>query len=230
MGVCLVKKLERIRIILFGLKYSFLLVLEVDFFDAIRDAGEDFVGNRLENVAQDRIGQMFTEDLYRITLMDIRNVCHVNHRHIHADITYVWCLLSIYQTIAGTTTEVAVQAIGITDRDSSDDAVASQNTFAAVAHRFVLGDVAQLENGGFEGGDGVQGRSGGARVITIEAKTEAAHVELALREVFNGSAVVHVAQNLVGEGGLQLLAGHIELLELHSRETVEVITVGAHKM
>ena len=159
MGVCLGKKLERIRIILFGLKYSFLLVLEIDLLDAIRDAGEDFVGNRLENIGKDRGGQMLTEDLYRIALMDIRNICHINHRHIHADITYVGCLLTIYQTIAGTTTEVAVQTVGITDRDGSDDAVASQNTFAAVAYRFVLGDVAQLENGGLEGGDGVQSRN-----------------------------------------------------------------------
>ena len=48
--------------------------------------------------------------------------------------------------------------------------------------------------------------------------------------MLDGSTIIHVADNLMGEGSLQTAAGLVELLELHGGEVVEVITVGTDEM
>ena len=96
---------------------------------------------------------MLAKDFDAVTLMNIRNVRHVDHCHIHADIANIGCLLAIDQTVACATTQMAVQTIGITDRNGSNEAVTRKNALATVAHRFVLGDGTELEYRGLEGGD-----------------------------------------------------------------------------
>ena len=116
----------------------FPLVLEIDLFNTGGDAGEHFVGNGLEHVAQNRGRQMLAKDFDRVALMDVGNVSHVNHRYIHADITHIGCLLAINQAVASTTTQMAVQAVGIANRDGGNQTVARKDALAAVAHRFVV--------------------------------------------------------------------------------------------
>ena len=53
-----------------------------------------------------------------------------------------------------------------------------------------------------------------ARVDTIQAKTQTAHIQLAIGEVLDTSRVVDMAQNLMRESGLKLLAALVELEEL----------------
>ena len=93
---------------------------------------------------------MLTENLHLVTFMNVGNVRHVNHGNIHADIAHVWCLLTIYQTIAGTTSQMAVQSISIADRYGSNETVARQDTLTTIAHRFLLRYISQLKDGGLE--------------------------------------------------------------------------------
>ena len=67
-------------------------------------------------------------------------------------------------------------------------------------------------------------------VHPIETDAEAAHIHLPLGEVLDAGRVVHVAQDLVAEGGLQATATLVEQGKLAGREVVEVIAVGAHEM
>ena len=71
-----------------------LLILEIDTLDTIGDACEHLVGDGAEDVAEDGDGQVLSEDLHLIALLtwDIR---HVDHRHIHADVTYILGTLRI---------------------------------------------------------------------------------------------------------------------------------------
>ena len=48
--------------------------------------------------------------------------------------------------------------------------------------------------------------------------------------MLDGGTIVHVAQNLVREDALQLLAGLVKFLKLHGREVVKVVTVRAYEM
>ena len=97
---------------------------------------------------------MVAKNLDHITLVDIRNIRHIYHRHVHTDIANVRCFLSVHQTITGPTSQMAVQSVGIANRNGGYHAVTRQYSLATVADRFFLGDVAKLKNGGLEGGDG----------------------------------------------------------------------------
>ena len=126
-------------------------ILEVDFLDAGADAGEDFVGNGVEDIGEDGDGQVVAKDLDHVALVDIRNVGDVYHGDIHTDVAHVRSLTAIDETVAGTTTQMAVQAVGIADGDGGNQTVARQYTLAAVAYGFVLGHTAQLKDSGLEG-------------------------------------------------------------------------------
>ena len=76
----------------------------------------------------------------------------------------------------------------------------------------------------------MQGCGSGTGIVTIKTETESTHIELTFGEMLDSSTVVHVAQDLVLKGCLEFLAGYVELLELHSREIVEVVAVGTHEM
>ena len=124
---------------------------------------------------------------------------------------------------------MTVQSVGIANRDGSDDGVTRQDSLETIAYGLFLRHMAQLEDGGLECRHGAE-HTVVTRIHPIEAEAQTTHVKLAFREMLDGGRIIHVAQNLVREGCLQLSAGHIELLELKGREVVEVITVGANEM
>ena len=74
---------------------TFSLVLEVHLFNTVRDTGKHFVGDGLEHIAQYRGWQMLAKDFDGIALVNVRNIRHVDHCHIHADVAHVRCLLTI---------------------------------------------------------------------------------------------------------------------------------------
>ena len=86
-----------------------------------------------------------------------------------------------------------------------------------------------LQNGGLQRRDGIQDTIV-TGVNAIETEAETTHVELSLGEVLDTSRIVDMAQDLMGEGRLQLAAASLEECELLSREAIKVITVGTHEM
>ena len=78
--------------------------------------------------------------------------------------------------------------------------------------------MAKLEDGGLQRRDIVEDVVR-ARIDTIEANAETAHVELAVAEMVDARGVVDMTDDMVGEGGLQLAAAHIKLLKLLGRHT-----------
>ena len=67
-------------------------------------------------------------------------------------------------------------------------------------------------------------------IDTIETNAQTTHIHLSLREMLDTCGVVHVAQDMMRESRLQLLARLIEESKLTGRELVEVIAVGTHEM
>ena len=93
--------------ILFYLFTLFLLILEIDFLDATADTGQYLIGNRVKDIGENGDRQVLTKDFHTIALM-ARYVGNINHGNVHADIAYVWCFLSVYQTVAGAASQMAV--------------------------------------------------------------------------------------------------------------------------
>lgn len=91
------------------------LSLEINPFHTGADAGENFVWDCSQKIAQHGYRKVLSEDFHRISFLAV-NVCNVNHTDIHTDIAHVRCFLSVYQTISVSATQFAVQSVGITDR------------------------------------------------------------------------------------------------------------------
>ena len=60
---------------------------------------------------------MITEYLNFISFLTIY-IRHIYHTHIHTDISHIRSFLSVHQTIGMTIAQMAVQTIGIPNRDS----------------------------------------------------------------------------------------------------------------
>ena len=155
---------------------------------------------------------MLAEDFHLVTLLTV-DTRDIDHRHVHTDIPYVLRLLTVDETIAVTVAEMTVQTVGIADRNGCNHGVVLYLSLTTVSHRLTGRYTAQLQDGG------LQRRHGGkdtviAGIDTIEADAQTTHVHLALREVLDAGGVVHVSQDLMAEGGLQLLAARLGLREL----------------
>ena len=188
------------------------LILEINAFYTVADAGEDLIGDGFEHIAEHGNGQVLAKDLYLIALLT-GDVGDINQSHVHTDITHILGLLTVDEAVAVAIAQTTVQAIGIANRYGSDDRIASQLALATVTHGFALGYLVHLQNGGLEGADGME-NAVVARIDTIQAETQTAHIQLAIGEVLDTSRVVDMAQNLVREGGLKFLTAHLETLEL----------------
>ena len=79
------------------------LILEIDALDAVGNTCEDLVWDGIQGIAEDGDRQVLTKDFHLIAL-HTGNIRHVDHRHIHADVTHVLRLLTVHQTIAVTIT------------------------------------------------------------------------------------------------------------------------------
>ena len=206
----------------------FYLVLEINAFDAVADARKHLVRDGVEHIAKHSDGQMLAKNLNLIALLT-RDIGDINQRYIHTDITYVLGLLTIDEAIAMAIAQVTIQTIGIANRYGGDDGIAIELALATIAHGLALRHSAHLENGGLKRRNGVENAIV-AWINAIEAKAQTTHIHLAIGEVLDASRVVHVAQNLMREGGLKLLTASLETLELEAREVVEIVAIGAYEV
>ena len=164
---------------------------------------------------------MLAENLDAVALLT-RNVCDINHGDIHTDIADIRCFLTINKTIAGATSQMARESIGIANRNGSNHGIAFQHALATIAHRFFLGHMAQLQNSGLERGNGLEiaggtsltGQTGIHRIITIETQSKTAHIQMALWEMHDTCRITDMAQYLMAKRSLELGASLIELTEL----------------
>ena len=112
-------------------------------------------------------------------------------------------------------TQTAVQSVSIADRDGCDDAVSVEDGLAAVAHTVACLHVVHLQNGGLQGAHAVDGLVV-ARIDAVESESQAAHIQLTFREVLDTCRIADMAQYLMVEGCLQLLAALVEEFKLMS--------------
>ena len=188
------------------------LILEINAFYAVADAGEDLVGDGVENIAKHRHRQVLAEDLYLIALLT-RDIGDINQSYVHTDITNVFGLLTVYQAVAVAIAQVTVQTIGIANRNGGNDRIAIELALATVTNGLGLRHLAHLQDGGLQRADGME-NAVIARIDTIQTETQTAHIQLAIGEVLDAGRVVDMAQNLMREGGLKFLTAHLETLEL----------------
>ena len=111
--------------------------MEINFFNSIAYPREHLIGYCVEYIAQYCYRQMLAEDLYRIAFLAV-DVSDVNHCHIHADIAHGWRFLASDETIGVASSEVSVEAVGISYRYGGDDAVACEYALAAISHGFLF--------------------------------------------------------------------------------------------
>ena len=71
------------------------LVLEIDSLHASADSGQNLVGDGVEGIAEDGHRKVVAEDLNTVAFFTV-NASDVDHRYVHADITDVFCLLTVY--------------------------------------------------------------------------------------------------------------------------------------
>jgi len=104
-----------------GEKHS--LVVVVYATDAGADGGEDFVGDGAELVGEDGDGEVVAEDFYAVAFMTV-DIRDVYHGYVHADVAYVWRLLSVDETVGVSVAQTPVEPVGIAYGDGCDAAVA----------------------------------------------------------------------------------------------------------
>ena len=103
--------------------------------------------------------------------------------------------------MAAAVAKPAVQAVGIPDGNGCNACVVLQSLTTAIANGLVGLDVSDLQYGGFQCRHVVH-ELVGSRVDAIEPEPEAAHVQMILREMFDGSRIANVPQDFVAESGL----------------------------
>lgn len=204
------------------------LLLYIDLLYAAADGSENLVRNGVEGVGEDCYREVCAEDFYAVAFLAV-DVGNIYHRYVHADIANVWRFLAVYETVAVATTEVAVESVGITDRNGCYARVSFQNAALAVANGVFLADITDLENCGHQRRDIVY--DGVVAIVhAIESDAETAHIHLAVMEMENACGVVDVAKNLVREGTLENVAAMLELAELIGREVIEAVFVSTYEM
>jgi len=200
----------------------------IDALHAVADARKHLVGDGVELVGEHGDGQMVAEDLHTVSLAT-GDVGHIDHADVHADVAHIVGALPIDEAVAVAVAQMAVETVGIAYRDSSNDAIAIDERMAAVADTRTGRHMAKLEDGGLQRRDIVEDVVR-ARIDTIEANAETAHVELAVAEMVDARGVVDMTDDMVGEGGLQLAAAHIKLLKLLAGEIVKLVGIGTDKV
>lgn len=146
-----------------------LLILEINALYSVADACKHLVRDGVEDIRQYGDGKVVAEYLNAVTLVAVYSR-DVYHGHVHTDIAYILCLLSVDKTEGMTVAQTAVQAIGIADRDGSDDAVLVQNRLAAITHALTSLDVVHLQDGGLQRAHAVDSLIV-ARVDAIESQS-----------------------------------------------------------
>ena len=75
---------------------------------------------------------------------------HIKHADIHADVAHIVGFLTIHQAVATPIAEVAIESVGITDRNGSDAAVTVEDGTARIADAVSLRHITNLQDGSLE--------------------------------------------------------------------------------
>ena len=153
----------------------------------------------------------------------------VYHTDVHADVACIGGFLPVDETIGFASSEMPVPTVGVAYGDCCYAAGACELAPTAVAYGFGGWDVVNLEYGGLEGGDVVEGLVV-AGIDAVETEAESYHVHLAFGEVFYAGGIVDVAQDVMAEVGLEVLGSYLVSAVLLGRETVKLIVVAAYKV
>lgn len=126
-------------------------MLDVDALNTSADAGENLVRDSAKGVGEDGDREVVAEYFCHVALFAV-NVGDVYHADIHTDIAYVFSLLAVDETVAVAVAKMTVETIGIAYWDGCYTAVASECGATTVTNGVTCWYVANLKNGGLEGG------------------------------------------------------------------------------
>ena len=103
-------------------------------FDSARDGGYDLVWDGAEDTCEFGNSRIFTEDRHCVSDLDVKT-CHIQHAHVHADVTDGRHPMAVDGEAALAATEVTVYAICISDRNGRDDSAFWSNlSVTAIAY------------------------------------------------------------------------------------------------
>ena len=77
------------------------LVLKINAFHTVANACEHLIGNGVEHIAEHDDRQVGAENLDHVALLAV-DVGDVDECHVHADIAYIFRLLTVDQAVAVT--------------------------------------------------------------------------------------------------------------------------------
>ena len=126
--------------------------MEIHSLYSVADACQYLVRDSVESIGENSYREVVAEDLYAITFL-AWDVGHINHTDIHADVTNIFRLLAVYETIAMAVAEMTVEAVCIAYRNSGYHAVLLKDGATAVSYAFSCRYFANLENGGLQCAD-----------------------------------------------------------------------------
>lgn len=97
------------------------------------DSRKHLVWYGAKGIAEFGYREVVAEDFDRVAFLAFY-VGHINHADIHADVAYVFGRLAIDEAMAVAVAEVAIETVGIADRDGGYATVACQGGATAVAY------------------------------------------------------------------------------------------------
>ena len=88
---------------------------------------------------------MIAEDFNAVSLFTV-DICNVNHRYIHTDITHIFGFLPIDKAVTTAVAEPSVKTICITYRDSGNQTVTLKIGLSAVTDAFTCRKLVYLKD------------------------------------------------------------------------------------
>ena len=124
-----------------------LSILIIYSLHTCRDTCQHLIRNGFKHIGKNGYRQMIPEDFHTVTFLTV-NIRYVDHADIHTNIAYIGSALPVHQTIGAAVAQMAIQPVGITDRNGCDARRAHQMSLAAISHRILFGHITYLQNGG----------------------------------------------------------------------------------
>ena len=168
---------------------QFGLFVAVDALDTAGDRGEDLIGDSAETLRQFFEGETVTEDNGFVARLRI-GASDIDHGKIHTDIAYNRTPLAPHKNFAPVIAHPAVESVGITNRDDSNETVLFQIGVAPITYAFALADGFDREERCLERADIAEGCT--SRREAIETDTETAHIVLIISKPFDTGRVEYV--------------------------------------
>jgi len=111
--------------------------------DSGRDAGEYFVGDGADGIAQYSDWEVIAKDEGMVSRFAFY-VGDIDHADVHADVAYVFGPLAVDEAVAVAVAQTAVESVGISDWYGCDARRTVEDGAAAVADGVACGHVADL--------------------------------------------------------------------------------------